>query len=133
MYQLNVVSDGKINLEYSLTNVYPDSYLKDNAKLFISGAGRSDQVNLTLELKTSKFAGAIEAVIKDSTGNITTALVNPDGTTLNLLIKKNPNEKDFLLTLSSNGFFVPKEMPVESGWSDDARKLTYTVSQIIIK
>jgi hypothetical protein len=132
MYQVDEPPDGLVRLNYYVTGVYPDGWLKEGAKLYVSGAGKGDQTNISIGLKTSALIDTMEAVLTDGTGSVTTAVLSPQGTTLNLLIKKQPDQKDFVLTMSARQAFVPAELPEIFGDNQDERQLTYSVTQITI-
>jgi hypothetical protein len=132
VYQLKDISLGKIQLDFIISNIYSDLWLMDNARLIISGDQRGDQVIVTMNLETDPHAGVIFAKLEDSTGMKTSVQVEPNGTTVSLVVNKNPQEENFELKLESEGSFVPATMPDIFG-STDIRKLTYKITSVVIK
>ncbi len=86
-----------------------------------------------MDLKTGVNVTDLIAVLKDTTGKITSNPINSNGTTVNLLVNKNPDEPNFELSLGSQGFFIPAEMPDIYGPNNDTRKLSYMITRIDLK
>jgi|GEM_PF-6499395 len=130
VYQMERPAQDAIQLEYAITGIYPDGWLKEGARLYIAGAGRGDQVEVELTLKTGGQASTVDALIRDTSGALSTVRVSPAGTPLKLLVRKLAGEQDFILTLDASAYFVPREMPEVFGPNDDGRRLSYSVEQV---
>lgn len=129
VYQLINISTGVIKFDYMLLNRYHDNWLMDNAKIIIAGHEGKNQIYVSLILGTNVLAGNIEAILTDSTGNISSIKVNSNGTSVSLLVFKKTDEQNFELSLDSKGYFIPTKV----GLGADERKLTYYVTGVEVK